>query len=534
MANSLKHLLCFLLGAAAAVVCMLSYISMHEDGITEVAQASKIERQSREILQSPCFLKPINFLTSANNHYHQDAKVFLPPSCECEDISEYLHRRAFVEVFGRLVKVDGVSSTLARRTNESASWTIRKLSQSTFFISCPDFDIVHYLMAQGHIHGDGFSLTVNHWNPYRGVSQHRLKLKMNESSLMLDWSAIFSKNLRNAATLEQPFTEEEIREAVFNLLKDISRLNFTFVSLIPKEQDCRGQTTEHEDLRRVLRNATMNDRTVILTTLNEAWAKPNSVLDLFFESFRIGEQTEQLLNHLVILAMDPKAFERCKSVHPHCYFLTTEGVDFTAEKRFMSQDYLKMMWKRLEFFHVILELGYNFLFTDMDVMWLRNPFSHFSSNADITFSTDGFNGDPTDINNWPNNGFVYVRSCDQTIEFYKYWCFAKSLYPADNEQTVLNKIKHYNVARLNNRIRFLDTAYFSGFCQPSKDFNKVCTMHANCCIGIDNKLHDLRIVLADWKNYTSWTAEERERGGFSWRIPDKCNIKNLKRSTEKS
>lgn len=113
----------------------------------------------------------------------------------------------------------------------------------------------------------------------------------------------------------------------------------------------------------MLRNATMDDRTVIFTALNEAWAKPNSVLDLFLESFHIGEQTEYLLNHLVILAMDPKAFERCKSVHAHCYFLTTEGVDFSAEKMYMSQDYLKMMWMRLEFFRVILELGYNFLFT---------------------------------------------------------------------------------------------------------------------------------------------------------------------------
>ncbi|XP_073107305.1 uncharacterized protein [Elaeis guineensis] len=80
----------------------------------------------------------------------------------------------------------------------------------------------------------------------------------------------------NAASLEQPFTEEEIRQAVFNLLKgkapgpdgfpaeffqrfwdllkpdllrlsdafdnhkaDISRHNFTLVSLIPKTQNCR-------------------------------------------------------------------------------------------------------------------------------------------------------------------------------------------------------------------------------------------------------------------------------------------------------
>lgn len=171
---------------------------------------------------------------------------------------------------------------------------------------------------------------------------------------------------------------------------------------------------------------------------------------------------------------------------------------------------------------------------DMDVMWLRNPFSHFSSSADITFSSDNFNGDPSDINNWPNNGFVYVKSCVQSLEFYKYWCFAKSLYPGENEQTILNIIKYDNIAGINLRIRFLDTDYFGGFCQPSKDLNKVCTMHANCCVGIENKLHDLGMVLADWKNYTSRTAEERKWRGFSWRVPDKCDMKNHKGSTEKN
>ncbi|CAF2290784.1 unnamed protein product [Brassica napus] len=34
-----------------------------------------------------------------------------------------------------------------------------------------------------------------------------------------------------------------------------------------------------------------------------------------------------------------------------------------------------MMWRRLEFLGSILELGYNFLFTEMDIMWLRDPYS---------------------------------------------------------------------------------------------------------------------------------------------------------------
>ena len=41
-------------------------------------------------------------------------------------------------------------------------------------------------------------------------------------------------------------------------------------------------------------------------------------------------------------------------------------------------------------------------------------------------------------------------------------------------------------------MRFFDTLYFGGFCQPSKDFNQVCTMHANCCVGLDNKVNDLK------------------------------------------
>jgi 6-pyruvoyl-tetrahydropterin synthase len=50
-------------------------------------------------------------------------------------------------------------------------------------------------------------------------------------------------------------------------------------------------------------------------------------------------------NHLLIIAMNAKAFERCKSVHPHCYFLKikTNGVDYSSGKVFMSKDYLEMM-----------------------------------------------------------------------------------------------------------------------------------------------------------------------------------------------
>ena len=48
-----------------------------------------------------------------------------------------------------------------------------------------------------------------------------------------------------------------------------------------------------------MRAAASPKKTVIITTLNEAWAAPNSVLDLFLHSFKSGDVTRKILNHLV-------------------------------------------------------------------------------------------------------------------------------------------------------------------------------------------------------------------------------------------
>lgn len=111
----------------------------------------------------------------------------------------------------------------------------------------------------------------------------------------------------------------------------------------------------------------MQDKTVILTTINAAWAAPNSIIDLFLESFRIGEQTRKLMSHLVIVALDRKAFSRCLILHTHCFPLITEGVDFSNEAYFMTPEYLKMMWSRINFLTSVLELGYNFVFTVLNL-----------------------------------------------------------------------------------------------------------------------------------------------------------------------
>lgn len=113
----------------------------------------------------------------------------------------------------------------------------------------------------------------------------------------------------------------------------------------------------------MLKSAAMPDKTVIITTLNQAWAANNTMIDLFLDSFHRGEDIEKLLQHLVVVALDQKSYDRCQQMHHHCYMLVTAGVDFSGFKPYMSDDFLKMMWRRMEFMKEILEIGYNFVFS---------------------------------------------------------------------------------------------------------------------------------------------------------------------------
>ncbi|XP_028066669.1 uncharacterized protein At4g15970-like [Camellia sinensis] len=281
-------------------------------------------------------------------------------------------------------------------------------------------------------------------------------------------------------------------------------------------------------LKGILEKAAMADKTVIITTVNGAWTEPGSVFDLFLESFRIGNQTRRLLNHLVVIALDQKAYDRCSALHLHCYVLSTHGKDFSGVVYFMSTGYVDMMWRRIDLLHSVLKLGYNFIFTDADVLWFRDPFLHFYLDGDFQISCDFFRSNPSDINNQPNGGFNYVKSNKHTIKFYQFWYTSRETYPGLHDQDVLDKIKFDPLfSIIGVKMRFLDTAYFGGFCQPSKDLNHVCTMHANCCIGLDHKVHDLKVMLEDWRKFLSLPTNVKALQSTSWTIPQKCSLHNL-------
>ncbi|MQM02909.1 hypothetical protein Taro_035676 [Colocasia esculenta] len=111
---------------------------------------------------------------------------------------------------------------------------------------------------------------------------------------------------------------------------------------------------------------------------------------------------------------------------------------------------------------------------DADVMWFRDPLPHFYPDGDFQIACDHFVGNSSDLRSILNGGFYYVKSSQRTVEFYKFWFSSREDYPGYHDQDVLNFIKHDQFIRdMGLSMRFLDTAYFGGICEPSKDLNKM-------------------------------------------------------------
>jgi len=281
--------------------------------------------------------------------------------------------------------------------------------------------------------------------------------------------------------------------------------------------ELNSSVTAH-DLGSALEKASMPNRTLIITTINAAWAKENSILDLYLQSFRIGEGTQHLLYHLLLVALDEEALKRCQQIHPHCYILLKEGSDFSGEKVIMTQGYLDMMWARILFLKHVLELGYSFVFSDADILWFRNPFQLFDETADFQIASDYYRGNPHDLSNTANGGFNFVRSNNRSIRFYEWWYESRRSYPNLHDQDVLNKIKSTkHLSEIGLKMLFLDTKYISGFCELRAGFKDVFTMHANCCKGMKAKIADLTLILQDWASFRSFNSSS-----VNWRAPDAC------------
>ncbi len=90
----------------------------------------------------------------------------------------------------------------------------------------------------------------------------------------------------------------------------------------------------------------------------------------------------------------------------------------------------------------------------------------------------------------------------------------------------MDELRQQNVSIfLSQAYSKMDLMVASSLCsiqQVSKDLEQVCTMHANCCTGLQRKLKDLRLVKEDWKCFRQMSPQMKKLQRVYWRAPRQC------------
>ena len=154
----------------------------------------------------------------------------------------------------------------------------------------------------------------------------------------------------------------------FILLEDFLFFYFKQVFFVSQSLLQTSIDEPQDELGSALAKASMGNQTTIITIINKAYTEQDinantTMFDLFLNSFRLGEGTRPLLDHVLVVAVDRTAYDRCRLQRLNCFRLESDDVDFEGEKVYMTEGFIKMMWKRTCFLLEVLKRGYNFVFT---------------------------------------------------------------------------------------------------------------------------------------------------------------------------
>lgn len=149
-----------------------------------------------------------------------------------------------------------------------------------------------------------------------------------------------------------------------------------------------------------------------------------------------------------------------------------------------------------------------------------NPFTKLNQEGeDLQMSSNFYNGRRFHDSNFFNTGFYFVTPNNKTTTLFDEWNASKHNFTCMNDQEALLRMKRAGVfRRLGLKVRYLDTTCFTGFCQNSKDFGQVITVHSNCCFSVKAKLTSLAAVLDAWtsNNGTSNATWPTHTGFCLW------------------
>lgn len=128
------------------------------------------------------------------------------------------------------------------------------------------------------------------------------------------------------------------------------------------------------------------------------------------------------LSHVLVYVTDVETYELVSAMNVAVFYdrRNTENMPKAAARRYADKNFRAMMMAKVFCVQLVLALGYDVLFQDVDVVWYRDPIDYFeqdTSDFDLFFQDDGNHA----IYYAPysaNTGFYFVRNNQRTQHFF--------------------------------------------------------------------------------------------------------------------
>ena len=138
------------------------------------------------------------------------------------------------------------------------------------------------------------------------------------------------------------------------------------------------------------------------------------------------------IQNYLILTMHNNTCKSLLGFHPIKCFQYRGGIHGTAQaSNFESKDFIAKMHVRTYMIIEALQFGYSVLHSDIDVIFMKNPFDYINckkEECDLTALLDGHS---------LNAGFLFIHPSAITV--YKCMAHLAAIYPSENDQIQLNK-----------------------------------------------------------------------------------------------
>lgn len=232
----------------------------------------------------------------------------------------------------------------------------------------------------------------------------------------------------------------------------------------------------------------------------------STLLPIFIETLK--KVSPSFANATVVITVSQQAFEACKDHQLLCFYdreadernqelaHETANTDLPRNK---TPLFLQIGWDKLKRLQDALQNGYNILFADTDIVWLRDPLPLLEdSEMDIQLTHDGWG---------PNIGVMYVRPSECTAVFMHDWLARRNTPESRDQYEFLPAVESAKQKCPAFKVEHMEKSEFPNGCccgdkYPSnpEDARKWVLWHAACGGDLHSKKQKLVKILESSQN----------------------------------